>query len=64
MLEWLIIIWTITRFPNPITEGKGLSINSMSIITELFEFAFVIITAIIIISKERTKKAPEIKQNA
>ena len=60
----LIIIWTITRFPNPITEGKGLSINSMSIITELFEFAFVIITAIIIISKERTKKAPEIKQNA
>ena len=60
----LIIIWTITRFPNPITEGRGLSINSMSIITELFEFAFVIITAIIIISKERTKKAPEIKQNA
>jgi len=60
----LIIIWTITRFPNPITEGRGLSINSMSIITELFKYDFVIIKAIIIISKERTKKAPEIKQNA
>src|SRR5437867_761329 len=39
----LIIIWTITRFPNPITEERGLPINSMSIVTELFEFAFIII---------------------
>jgi hypothetical protein len=58
----LIIIWTITRFPNPLTEGRGLPINSMSIVTELFEIAFIIITAIII-SKERSKRAPEIKQD-
>jgi hypothetical protein len=58
----LITIWTITRFPNPITEGRGLPINSMSIVTELFDFTFVILTAIIVISKERSKKAPEIKQ--
>ena len=58
----LIIIWTITRFPNPLTEGRGLPINSMSIVTDLFEIAFVITTAIII-SKERSKRAPEIKQN-
>jgi hypothetical protein len=53
---------TLTRVPNPITHGMALPINSMSIITELFEFAFVIITALIIISKERSKKAPEINK--
>ncbi|MGB7954850.1 MAG: hypothetical protein WCF23_12800 [Candidatus Nitrosopolaris sp.] len=57
----LIIIWVMTRVPNPITNGRALSINSMSIVTELFEIAFIIITAIII-SKERSKRAPEIKQ--
>ena len=57
----LIIIWVMTRVPNPITNGRALSINSMSIVTELFEIAFIIITAIII-SKERSKKGPEIKQ--
>jgi hypothetical protein len=57
----LIIIWSITRVPNPITHGMGFPINSLSIVTELFEFAFVITTAIIVISKERSKKAPEIK---
>jgi hypothetical protein len=57
----LIIIWVMTRLPNPITNGRALPINSMSIITELFEIAFIILTAIII-SKERSKRAPEIKQ--
>ena len=45
-------VGAITRFPNPLTEGRGLPINSMSVITELFEIAFVILTAIIVI-KER-----------
>ena len=58
----LIIMWVMTRVPNPITNGRALSINSMSIVTELFEIAFIIITAIII-SKERSKRAPEIKQD-
>jgi hypothetical protein len=57
----LIVLWVMTRVPNPITSGRALPINSMSIITELFEIAFIIITAIII-SKERSKRAPEIKQ--
>ena len=57
-----LIIWVMTRVPNPITNGRALSINSMSIVTELFEIAFIIITAIII-SKERSKRAPEIKQD-
>lgn len=58
----LIIIWVTTRVPNPITHGRALSINSMSIVTELFEIAFIIIVAIII-SKERSKRAPDIKQD-
>jgi hypothetical protein len=58
----LIILWVITRVPNPITNGRALSINSMSIVTELFEIAFIIIVAIII-SKETSKRAPEIKQD-
>jgi hypothetical protein len=59
----LIILWTITRVPNPITHGRGLPINSMSTVTEVFEFAFIAITALIIISRERNRKAAEIKQN-
>jgi hypothetical protein len=57
----LIIIWLMTRVPNPITNGRALPINSLSIVTELFEIAFIIITAIII-SKERSNRAPEIKK--
>jgi len=59
----LVILWSITRIPNPITHGRALPINSMSIVTELFEFAFIIITAIIIISNKRSIRAPEIKQD-
>jgi len=59
----LVILWSITSIPNPITHGRALPINSMSIVTELFEFAFIIITAIIIISNKRSIRAPEIKQD-
>jgi hypothetical protein len=58
----LIIIWLMTRVPNPITNGRALPINSLSIVTELFEIAFIIITAIII-SKERSKRALEIRKD-
>ena len=59
----LIILWAVTRAPNLITHGRALPINSMNIVTEVFEFAFVAITAFIIISGERSRKAAEIKQN-
>jgi hypothetical protein len=58
----LIILWVMIRVPNPITQGRDLPINYMSIMTELFEIAFMRITAIII-SKERSKRAHEIKQD-
>jgi hypothetical protein len=55
----LIIIWTITRFPNPLTGGRGLSISSLSVITELFEIAFVILTAIIIAKDRKLLVSPK-----
>jgi hypothetical protein len=51
----LIIMWVMTSVPNPITNGRALPVNSISIVTELFEIAFIIITEIII-SKERSKR--------
>lgn len=57
----LIIMWVMTPVPNPITNGRALPVNSISIVTELFEITFIIIRALII-SKERSKRAVEIKK--
>jgi len=59
----LVALWAITRVPNPITHGRAFQINSMSIVTEVFEFAFIVITALIIISNERSRNAAEIKDD-
>jgi hypothetical protein len=49
----LIIMWAITRMPgNPIT-GRGGSISEMAIAIEVFQVAYVIITAIIITKEGR-----------
>jgi hypothetical protein len=49
----LIIMWAITRIPgNPIT-GRGGPISDMGIAIEIFQIAYVVITAIII-AKERS----------
>jgi hypothetical protein len=55
-------MWVMTPVPNPITNRRALPVNSISIVTELFEIAFIIITEIIL-SKERSKSAVEIKQD-
>src|ERR671910_978496 len=48
----LIIMWTTTRMPgNPIT-GRGGPISEMAIAVEIFQVAYIIITAIILV-KER-----------
>ena len=44
----LIILWTITRAPNPITEGRALPINEIGIAIEVFQIAYIVITAIIL----------------
>jgi hypothetical protein len=49
----LIIMWAITRMPgNPIT-GRGGPISDMAIAIEVFQIAYVIITAIIIARERR-----------
>src|SRR5919109_4735595 len=58
----LIIMWAITRMPgNPIT-GRGGPISEMGIAVEIFQIAYVVITAIII-AKERKGSTKEIVKN-
>jgi hypothetical protein len=49
----LIIMWVITRVPgNPIT-GRGGPISEMAIVIEIFQIAYIVITAIIILKERR-----------
>jgi hypothetical protein len=52
----LMIIYLMTRLPNPLTGGRALSINGIGIATEIFEAAFIIITALIIVKERRVHK--------
>jgi hypothetical protein len=47
-----------TRVPNPITNGRALSISGIGIATEIFQIAFIIITALIL-AKEKTIHASQ-----
>ena len=57
----LMIVYTMTRIPNPITNGRALSISGIGIATEVFHAAFIIITALIIF-KERRIHASQIQE--
>jgi hypothetical protein len=57
----LIGIWVITRIPdNPIT-GRGGPISEMAIAIEVFQIAYVVLTAVIM-AKERVSKPQIIKE--
>jgi hypothetical protein len=49
-----IIMYVITRVPNPVTGGRALSINFMGASIEVFQIAYIILTAMIIIKEKRT----------
>jgi hypothetical protein len=49
----LMIVYIMTRVPNPITNGRALPVNAMGIATEIFQAAFIIITALIIFKERR-----------
>ena len=50
----LIIVWTITRYPdNPIT-GRDLPVNSIGVAVEVFQVAFIILCALMIARDRRT----------
>ena len=57
----LIIMWAMTRVPgNPIT-GRGGPISEMAIAIEVFQVAYIIITAIIIAKESRSSITQIIK---
>jgi hypothetical protein len=57
----LIIMWAITRMPgNPIT-GRGGPISEMAIAIEIFQVAYVIITAIIAAKEPRRTTKPIVR---
>jgi hypothetical protein len=45
--------------PNPITEGRALPINEKGVAIEVFQIAYIVITAIII-AKERGERRSQI----
>ena len=49
----LIIIYFVTRFSTPITEGRALRINSMGIVIEIFQFIYIGLTAYILTKQGR-----------
>ena len=49
----LMILYVITRVPNPITAGRALSINEMGITTIILEAAYIGITALTILRVKR-----------
>jgi hypothetical protein len=57
----LIIMWVMTRIPgNPIT-GRGGPISEMAVAIEVFQVAYIIITAIIIANETRSSISQTIK---
>jgi hypothetical protein len=57
----LIIMWAITRIPgNPIT-GRGGPISEVAIAIEVFQVAYIIITAIIITKESKSSISQTIK---
>lgn len=58
----LIIMWVMTRIPgNPIT-GRGGPINEIGIAIQVFQIAFIVLTAIIIGKETTTKRSQTIKE--
>ncbi|MGH9982939.1 MAG: hypothetical protein ACRD8W_03185 [Nitrososphaeraceae archaeon] len=58
----LIILWTVTRAPNPITEGRALPISEIGIAIEVFQIAYIAITVIILVKERGEKSAQIIKE--
>ena len=50
----LIIMWIITRFPDNPIIGRDLPVNSMGIAIEVFQIAFIVLSALIIARDRRT----------
>jgi hypothetical protein len=58
----LIILWTVTRVPNPITEGRALPVNEIGIAIEVFQIAYIAMTAIILVKERGGRGGQTIKE--
>ena len=57
----LIIMWAMTRMPeNPITGGGG-PINEIGVAIQVFQIAYVVLSAIIIVKERRGQRQPNMK---
>lgn len=56
----LIILWVLTRAPNPITGGRAFPIDGIGVATVVFQIAYIMIT-VIIIAKERCGRVQMIR---
>jgi hypothetical protein len=56
-----MILYVLTRLPNPITNGRALTINGVGVATEIFQAAFIIITALVLM-KQRTVHPSQMEQ--
>ena len=57
----LIVLYAITRVPNPITGGRALPISTIGMETILLQAAYIVIAAVILV-KERRLKVSEREQ--
>ena len=54
----VIVLWAVTRVPNPITVGRPFPIDEWGIAISVFDIVYIVITAIIV---ERNRKPQGIK---
>jgi hypothetical protein len=59
----LIILWAVTRVPNPIIGGRAIPIEEWGIAIAVFQIAYIVITAIIL-AKERCERVRMIKEKS
>ena len=58
----LVILYAVTRVPNPLTGGRPAPTNEIGISILIFEIAYIVITAIILVREKRIKKVSDKEQ--
>jgi hypothetical protein len=58
----LVILYAATRLPNPLTGGRPAPTNEIGISISIFEIAYIVITAIILVREIRIKKVSDKEQ--
>jgi len=51
----LVILYAVTRVPNPLTGGRPAPTNEIGITIMVFQIAYITITAVIVVRERRMK---------